>query len=157
MDLIDHLNSAVASLFRFEGLQEYVVEQEREALLAFTADGTVSDAHMQDWWGFIDRKTKSGIVMERVRLVIEPLTDYTKMELELHKRSAEKGDVIKTITEDRFSELGIAPQDFWLIDDAKVLIMNYDEQGKYLGYAVYEDVTQFLKAKQLLLQNSKSI
>ena len=63
MDLYKYLRSANKSLFRFESLQEYKVD-----------DDGIEDGGMKEWWDFIALKTKSDVVMERVRLVIEPLT-----------------------------------------------------------------------------------
>lgn len=146
MDLMDYLNSATKSLFRFEALQVYEVEGD-----------TLDDSGMKEWWDFIESKTKSGVVMERVRLVIEPLTDYTMKELEIHKKSAEHGDDISIIKENIFTTLDIPIKDFWLIDDDTVLIMNYDEAGKYLGFSSDENIDEYIQIKQKLLRNSTSI
>lgn len=144
MDLYQYLQSAKKSLFRFETLQEYKVE----------GDG-IDDDGMKEWWDFITLKTKSGVKMERVRLVIEPLTEYTKNELIVHKKSKMFGDDIRLMKEDSFRSLNINQEDFWLIDDVIVLKMNYGTGGEYLGFNVIEsDVDHYIAIKNRLIENS---
>jgi hypothetical protein len=144
MDLYQYLQSAKKSLFRFETLQEYKVE----------GDG-IDDDGMKEWWDFITLKTKSGVKMERVRLVIEPLTEYTKNELIVHKKSKTFGDDIRLMKEDSFRSLNINQEDFWLVDDVIVLKMNYGTGGEYLGFNVIEsDVDHYIAIKNRLIENS---
>ena len=110
MDLYQYLQSSRTSLFRFETLQEYKVDGD-----------SIGDDGMKEWWNFIASKIKDGVVMERVRLIIEPLTEYTKNELVVHKKSKTFGDNIKIIKEDTLSILNIKPEDFWLVDEKVVL------------------------------------
>ncbi len=145
MELFDYLKSANKSLFRFESLQTYNVEGE---------DISDPDEGMEDWWDFIASKTKAGVTMQRVRLVTQPLTDYTKMELEVHKKSKTFGDDIRIIDEEKFKSLQIKQQDFWLIDDSVCLTMNYSASGEYLGFTIENDVETYLKIKSSLLENS---
>ncbi len=143
MKLFDYLKSANKSLFRFESLQEYKIDGEDS-----------SDEGMKEWWNFIDSKTKTGVKMQRVRLIIRPFSDYTKIELEIHKKSKAFGDDIRIIEEDKFKSLQIKQEDFWLIDDSVCLKMNYSTLGEYLGFTLENDVDIYKKAKNSLLENS---
>lgn len=155
MDLQSYLASAKISLFRFEQLQDYDVANEKESIVYFKATGEVKDEIMKDWWEFIKSKTKSGVVMQRVRLVVEPYTDYTKMELVLHKKTSEHGDDIRIISEPDFKSLNIQLPDFWLIDMSLVLIMEYNSFGEYRGFKVQTDnIKVFIDAKELLCKQS---
>ncbi len=139
MDLYQYLQSAQKSLFRFETLQEYNV-----------GDDGLDNQEMKEWWGFITLKTKSGVKMERVRLVIKPLTEYTKRELIVHAKSKTFGDDIKTIDELTFSKLSVPLEDFWLIDEKLALIMKYSESGEYLGFNIEEsDIKKYITTKEL--------
>jgi hypothetical protein len=161
MDLMNYLNTATTSLFRFESLQDYDVEGEKEEVKIFKQTRQLDDSDMKEWWSFIDGKVATGVQMQRVRLVMMPMTDYTEMELEIHKKSALHGDDIRTITEEKFKTLNVVPKfDFWLIDDTIVLIMNYDLTGKYLGFSVQGGVhpySEYVGIKKALLENSKKI
>lgn len=144
MTLLQHLQSATTSLFRFETLQEYKVD----------GDG-IEDEGMKEWWNFIASKSKEGVRMERVRLIVEPLTDYTKNELIVHTKSKKFGDDIRIIKEDAFKNLNLSQQDFWLIDERVVLLMKYGTRGEYLGFDVVENnVQNYIIIKNLVLKNS---
>ncbi len=139
----DYLKSANKSLFRFESLQDYKIDGE-----------DTSDEGMKDWWSFVASKTKAGVKMQRVRLVILPITNYTKMELEIHKKSKTFGDDIQIIEEDKFKSLQIKQEDFWLIDDLVCLKMNYSALGEYIGFTLENNVDTYIKVKNSLLENS---
>lgn len=147
MDLYQHLQSAQKSLFRFETLQDYNV-----------GDDGLDDQGMKDWWDFITLKTKSGVKMERVRLVVEPLTEYTKSELIVHVKSITFGDDIRTIDEATFNQLSVQQEDFWLIDERIVLVMKYSESGEYLGFDTEEHaIKKYIAAKDTLIKHSKPL
>ena len=147
MDLYQYLQSAQKSLFRFEALQEYKVEGDE-----------IDDKDLIEWWDFITSKTKSGVVMERVRLIVEPLTEYTKRELVIHAKSKTLGDDIKTIDEVVFNKLHIQQEDFWLIDEKLALIMQYSETGNYLSFDVIErDVEKYIATKDMLIAHSSPL
>ena len=144
MDLYKYLQSSTKSLFRFEALQDYKVE----------GDG-IDDESMREWWSFIKEKISAGVTMQRVRLVTEPLTEYTKNELLIHKKSKEYGDDIRIIKEETFKSLNIKMEDFWLIDENIVLKMNYSELGGYSGFDVLDaNINEYIKTKNTLIENS---
>ncbi|TAK57757.1 hypothetical protein EPO17_01160 [Patescibacteria group bacterium] len=143
----DYLNSAKKSLFRFESLQDYKIDGEDE-----------SDEGMKEWWDFIASKKKQGVQMQRIKLVIRPLTKYTETELEIHKKSSSFGDDIRIIEEEAFKILGVKQEDFWIVDDVICLRMKYSNEGEYLGFDVVEkSVKKYLKIKKVLLKHSVSL
>lgn len=147
MKLLDYLNSAEKSLFRFESLQDYKVDDE-----------DMSDVGMRAWWDFIVSKKYNGVMMQQVRLVTRPFTSYTKKELEIHKKSLAFGDDIKVIEEDKFKNLKIRIGDFWLVDDRVVLKIKYSDTGEYQGFDVVEEgVKDYIIVKNFLLDNSTSL
>lgn len=137
---MDYLNNSKKSLFRFEALQQYDVGVD-----------DLSDAEMMPWWEFIKNKTsKENVIMQRVRLVTYPMTEYTKKELEVHKKSVTYGDDIRIVEGDVFTDI----KDFWLVDDEICLEMNYDENGTWLGFEISNDIEKYIKIKDALLKNS---
>ena len=156
MTIFDYFNNAKVSMFRFEALQNYDVGVD-----------DMSNEQMIPWWDFIKEKTDAGVKMQRVRLIKYPLTEYTKTELIIHKKSVMYGDDIRTIDDDDFQKLksemlhaanlDINLKDFWLIDDRVCLQMQYDENGKWLGFEVDNEVEKYIKIKEALLTNSKVI
>lgn len=141
MDLMEYLESAEKSLFRWEALQEYKVDGEDEG--------------MDEWWEFIERKTRNGVAMERVRLIVFPMNDYTKKEVEVHKLSATHGDTIRFVDVRDMDDA--YPSCFWLIDDSLVLKMNYGPNGEYYGFETEENIQPFLDFKEKILKQSRSV
>lgn len=144
MELMEYFEEAQKSLFRWEALQEYRVE------------GDDDPKELQEWWHFIENKTKNGVVMQRVRLVAYPLTDYTKKEIEVHKQSAKRGDDIRYVLEDDMYDLEHMP-DFWIVDNKTVLMMKYDMNGVYEGFNVAKNIQKYLDFKKMVYSRSQSI
>ncbi len=144
MDLYQYLQSAKSSLFRLEALQEFNVSGDE-----------IDSEEMQAWWKFISEKTSSGVLMQRVRLIIDPMTAYIKNELIAHRKSTTFGADVRVISGDVFDKLGVRAEDFWLIDDQIVLKMKYTTTGEYLGFEVDEVcASRYVETKKLLLESS---
>jgi len=154
MDLGDYLQSSKKSLFRFEYLQEFDVPEEKDLFRIYEATGKVEIVPMmQDWWNFLESKQIKGVVTQRVRFIKFPLTKYLEWELRIHLETVKHGDEIRVINEPQLPSEIAALGDFWLIDDSIALHMNYDAQGRYLGFQ--EVASQpYREAKQYLLNNS---
>ena len=112
---------------------------------------------MQGWWEFLELKQKEGVKTERVRLVREPLSDYVRWELEIHKQSMQHGDDIRVLTAEKINSSLEALQDFWLIDEHTVLKMQYSPAGEYHGFSASPEMQVALDAKNYLLSNSISL
>ena len=146
------------SLFRFEGLQDYSAEDGEEALEFFIRNGILKEVPdwNNEWWKEMKARNDQGVVTQRVRLVIEPVTDYTKMELEYLKKAKEySGDDIRVIYEDNFVK--IAPNglhDFYLVDDERLFLMQYGPKGKYISSYESDEIQEYLNLKELLLRVS---
>jgi hypothetical protein len=154
MNLSDYLARAKTSLFRFEFLQEFNVPQESDALKMWQDSKKVDKEYFQRWWNFVKEKTGKGVVMQRVRLVKLPLTDYTRWELAVHDMTAKFGDDIRVIKEADYKKLGLDLKDFWVVDDTVVLDMEYNKAGEYIDSAVMPQIDKYLQAKKLLLAKS---
>jgi len=155
MDVMNYLQSAKKNIFRFEYLQYYADDE--DSLKYWRDTGTINQDDMQAWWGFVESKSENGIKMSRVRRVLLPMNDYTKMELQIHQLSNKRGDDIVVIFDDEFKKLKIRKKDFWLIDDDIVLEMQYSENGKFLGFKENKSAEEFIDIKKNLLDHSCAI
>jgi hypothetical protein len=156
--LWDAIKNSQQSIFRFEGLQDYSAEDGEEVVSCFVKTGqlqNIPDANNK-WWSDMKLRNEKGIVTQRVRLVIEPKTNYTKMELEyLRIAKAYSGDDIRIIQEEdfRFISLESIP-DFYIIDESRLFLMNYGSEGKYLNSVESDEVIEYVRLKNLLIQSS---
>lgn len=156
--LWEAIENCKKSLFCYEGLQDYSAEDGTESLSYFLSKGKLKEVPdiNNKWWSDMKRRNEKGIITERVRLVIEPKTDYTQMELEYLKMAKSySGDDIRIISEVDFRAFvseGIP--DFYIIDDSRVFTMNYGLKGKYLYSIETSNVLEYLDIKKKLILNS---
>ncbi|MFB6722884.1 DUF6879 family protein [Kribbella sp. NPDC056345] len=128
------------SAFRLEGLQTYdATGEEEEAVARFLADGTY-DLDLSWWTSMVKGHTDSGHKMTRVRVIVEPLTDYTRFELAGYPQMDAAGDEIRIIEapEGTWPE-GVPQHDFWLFDDRDVWQMHYDDAYAFVGAELVSD------------------
>jgi hypothetical protein len=158
MDLLEqYIKGVRKSLFRFEGLQDYSAEDGNKVVRDFLKTGDIGPkASESDWWKWIKELNDLAIKTQRVRMVVEPLTDYTRWELAALKEASEyTGDEIRVIKKEKIAS-GI--QDFWLIDDTFPFLMYYGNRGKYIKSKLSGTrVDHFIHLKNFLLDNSVSI
>jgi hypothetical protein len=119
-----------SSAFRLEQLQVYNVPSEVEALAAWRKDGSVGPN--EAWCRTIRAARSRGASMRRVRLVVEPLSDYTRWELAVMRWSVEAGEDIRVLVAGGLGEWPSGP-DYWLFDDEIGVLMAYDDAGRFGG------------------------
>ncbi len=152
MDFDDYLKSSKKSLFRWEKLQWYADDE--EMFRKYKETGDVDWEEMSNWNQFLLFNLVLKISMQRVRLVVEPMNEYTRMELKIHWASTGLGDKIRKIDEESYKKIGIDFPDFWLIDDKTVLLMKYGSQGQYEGFEAVEATPELLHFKNELWERS---
>jgi len=123
--------------FRLEMLPVYDVSEEAESYAAFKA-GQPPPPHFNDEWsGFIARKVGQGAAMRRVRLVPNPITDYFRFEAGwYYGPNGAAGEDISFISAGALAPILLTlpiVQDFWVFDHTQLVLMDYDEAGRFKG------------------------
>lgn len=127
------------SAFRLEALQHYTDPDEREAFARFRA-GQDPQINLTWWTGMARKQTAAGKSMSRVRVIIEPPSDYTRFELVAYPVMAAAGDDIRIIAVRPGTwPTGVPHEDFWLFDDRDVWILRYDDDGVFLRAELLDD------------------
>jgi hypothetical protein len=95
----------------------------------------------------------AGRVIERVRIVSEPLTEYTHFEFAAYRDNIAAGANGRVVPRAALGDAdqGWASEDFWIFDESLVVLMSYDDQGRFLGVQQPNDIRSYLKAKQRAL------
>lgn len=156
------IDNCKQSLFRFEGLQDYSAEDSDQWVETFITTGKLAElpGDNNPWWKKMKERSEKGIITQRVRLVTEPVTDYTKMELAYLKEAKKySGDDIRTITETDFKKIvPTGSPDFYVVDEA-VFVMNYGPKGKHLGSTLLTgaEANKYLNLKEKLLEASSEL
>lgn len=128
------------SAYRLEGQQTYSNDAEDEAVERFRrGEGFIP----LDPWPAIDHVRQSvakGLTRTRVRVVEEPPTDYTRMELAAYPYLVEAGEDIRIISigEGEWPS-GLPRYDYWLFDDHDVWRMHYGDDHRFRGAELIED------------------
>jgi Family of unknown function (DUF6879) len=113
--------------FRLETRDRYVDDEEQEPLRRFLAGEPPDDAWFMDWYEVVEQFVAEGRRMERVRVVSEPHSDYTRFGIDLARRlNVPSGEDIRYLPRHRAEELNLPDEDFWLLDSSRVLIVHFD-------------------------------
>jgi len=123
----------------------YAAADETEHVEAFLAGRPADDSWMEDWMGMVLRRTLEGQRIERVRVVTEPWSDYTRFGLNLSRLNTAAGEDIRYLTRDRARELALPTYDYWLLDSHKMCILRFDDHDVLLGADIVHDPAVVLK------------
>jgi len=87
-----------------------------------------------DWHGLIRQTVDRGVVVRRVRLVSEPVTDYIKFEDDVtaaHNLAA--GEDVRWLPRHSAPRLLVPVEDFWVFDGQVVLWNHLAGDGSWVG------------------------
>jgi hypothetical protein len=150
-DLARLLATFTRSAWRLEARDTYDISDEREQFDEFVSTGKATpsdeDREFQD---FIRGLRASGREIGRVRLVGRPITTYTEFEFAYYPDLVAAGEDVRVVDRADLDDVdGPWDTDFWVFDDEIVAIMNYTDEGKFLGIDLVEesDVGMYLDAR----------
>jgi hypothetical protein len=146
--------------FRLETLQQYEVASDGSDFARYLAgEPEPTTERKQPWLERLRSERERGLRRSRVRLVTHPVTDYTRFECEWgYAPNVEAGEevlildageaAVSAMDVERLKQCG----DFWLIDDADVVVMHYGPDGQFVGaeragdVALYQDIARLARA-----------
>ncbi|MGO9163087.1 MAG: DUF6879 family protein [Streptosporangiaceae bacterium] len=131
--------------FRLETRERYLDAEEQEPVRRFLAGEPPDDAWFMDWYELVERLSAEGRRMERVRMVSEPHSDYTRFGIDLARRlNVPAGEDIRYLPRARALELALPQEDFWLFDSSQVLVLRFDGD-ELLGAEPVSDPAEVVK------------
>jgi hypothetical protein len=165
--------SALASFehtaFRLEFQDGYAEPCEAD-LLAAWRNGHPFPAtevpELRDWYEQVSRQVLEGKRVERVRVQPDPPTDYQRFERWLDQWNLAAGEVMRYLTWQKAHEIGLLPEnhfllnDWWLLDSGRLLVMEFDEEGRRIGNELVTDpatVVQACKWRDLAVHHSVQV
>lgn len=125
--------------FRLEVRDNYADPGEIEHVERFLAGEPDDDSWMEDWMGLILRRTLEGQRIERVRVVSEPWSDYTRFGLHLSRLNTAAGEDIRYLARQQAQDLDLPNYDWWLLDSHKMCILRHDDHDVLLGADIITD------------------
>lgn len=139
------------SAFRLETLQSYGNSEEDADFEAFvTGRPKPANPGHERWQAMVRANVQAGRIMQRVHVVIEPLSQYMQLELTWgYGANAAAGEDIRIIPVPAGKQW---PQDlpedmdYWLFDSAELYHLHYDSEGAWLGTEVVTDAARIVAA-----------
>lgn len=122
-------------VFRLETLQVYRGSGEDEWIAAFErgAPHPPPEPEQDEWEAMIRSMTAAGVLIQRVHVVTEPLTDYLRFELAwAYPPNAAAGEDVSIADATAGWPMGVARHDYWLLDD-RVYDGVYEPDGTWRG------------------------
>lgn len=116
------------SVFRWECQGQYHEPEEDEPFERWRR-GIGDNEWIQPWAAQIRTWRRAGKTFNRVRMLTEPLTEYLRWMLDVTSVNVDAGEDIRWIGERTAREMGAPTYDFYLFDNARVVILHFDERG----------------------------
>ncbi|MEZ0093817.1 DUF6879 family protein [Streptacidiphilus sp. EB129] len=141
--------------FRLETLPVYRVPQEEEAIRRFRAGRPIAEADTATWTARLRMFAESGRVVRRVHVLSRPLTEYLEFEFEHYRHNVAAGEDVRILDITNRENPGLPDQDFWMFDDERVVLMNYEPDGTQIDRRIHEgDPEPYGHWKRLALEES---
>ncbi|MFI7667816.1 DUF6879 family protein [Nocardia sp. NPDC049526] len=137
-DWVTLFRGCKAEAFHLEVRDAYAVPTESDRFRRFLAgEPALPDEHKDRWNDLIRETIGRGVTVSRVRVVTVPHTDYHRWLLSVTDTNTEAGEDIRYVPRHLAAE--VPPDDWWLIDNERVVYNLVNEQGKPAGLAVTTD------------------
>jgi hypothetical protein len=130
--------------FRLETRERYNEQEEVVPLRRFLA-GEPDYGWNEEWVIMLQRRVADGQRLERVRVVSEPHSDYTRFGLDLARVNVPAGEDVRYLPRHRVAGLDLPDHDFWLIDSTRLAILRFGEDDQMLGAEVHDDPATVVK------------
>lgn len=135
--------------FRLEALQRYHVDYEQEPLRRFLAgEPRPPDPHKAGWVARVRAAVGAGKIMQRVHVVVEPLSEYMQYELTWgYQDNVAAGEDVRIIPVGAAQwPANVPKQDYWLFDDRVLCRMRYDDKARLIAAELVDEPEEITNA-----------
>jgi uncharacterized protein YneR len=117
----------------------YAVVSEDEPFERFLS-GTVDDyAWLSEWRDFVAEVTYAGVQVQRARVVTVPHSSYTRWGLSVAAILTAAGEEIRYLDRHHTAGIVLPEEDFWLLDDDRLILSVFSDDGRQGGFASSTD------------------
>ncbi|GHE42054.1 hypothetical protein GCM10017673_50320 [Streptosporangium violaceochromogenes] len=154
------LSACKVGIFHLELRDSYAVGGERSAFTRWLAGQPETEAEIaarrNGWGALVGSITGRGGTVRRVRVITEPVSDYIRWEHEGTALNLEFGEDVRWLPRHRLPAGAVFPvggNDFWLVDDDRVIVGYFDADGRPSGRELITDpdaVADCVRVRDLL-------
>lgn len=113
-------------------------------------DGEPDDfAWRESWLDFVKEASENGVSIQRVRVVSEPHTDYTRWGIHLAPQGLKAGEDIRYLPRHLVPADSLPPEDFWMLDDDTLILSLFASDGTSAGFARSLDAGEVGRYRQV--------
>lgn len=117
------------SAWRWECQGEYREPSEVAPIQAWR-EGRIEDSYRhRPWLDEVRHVRAEGRLWQRVRMLTDPLTEYLRWMLDTTFLNLDAGEDIRWISQQQAAKLGMPDYDFYLLDDERVLRLQFGDHG----------------------------
>ena len=148
-----------SEIFRLQLLNEYHVEEEEKVFNEYKEGKQVNlqnDINTIEWLKKLKNKKVEGVRNINLMVIDLPLSDYLKFSVNTYLLDQKRyGRESFFIEREKVAEIVRGVQDYWLFDNEKLLLMNYDNGGHFLSasepMADMAIVSRYIRLKEAML------
>jgi hypothetical protein len=127
------LASATRSAVHLELRDSYMLDD--PAFVAWQGGHRIDPDDRGSWWrpwlDVVAEATGRGVVMQRARVVSEPLSDYSRYEYDGTFTNVAAGEQVRWLPRRRTADLLLPGVDFWVFDDELVIFNHFTGDGRW--------------------------
>ncbi|MDT0319533.1 DUF6879 family protein [Streptomyces millisiae] len=138
------LDSATRRAAHLELRDHYGVDEERQMVSAWRANGAVpayDSEFWRPWVSLVERTVARGVQVRRARVVSQPVTEYIRFEHAITDVNLRAGEQVRWLSRRQACDLALPGNDFWLIDDKVVRFNIFSGDGAALEPEMSEDAS----------------
>lgn len=83
------------------------------------------------WLDVVQEATRRGVVMRRLRVVSEPISDYIRYEYDLTFTNVAAGEIVRWLPRSRGHDLLLPALDGWVMDEQTVILHHFTGDGQW--------------------------
>ena len=148
-----------SEIFRLQLLNEYHVEEEEKVFNEYKEGKRVNlqnDINTIEWLKKLKNKKVEGVRNINLMVIDLPLSDYLKFSVNTYLLDQKRyGRESFFIEREKVAEIVRGVQDYWLFDNEKLLLMNYDNGGHFLSASEpmtdMAIVSRYIRLKEAML------
>ncbi len=121
--------------FHLEVQDSYYTPDEAGPFDLFRTGQPDDFAWHEPWLKLVRETTATGRRISRVRVVTEPHVDYTRWGLAVAPLNIAAGEDLRWLPRHLVTEADLTADDYWLIDDNRVVFTIFEPSGRFAGGA----------------------